>query len=157
MRPGEILLAKIIPYFLVGLAGLGLCLLAAHFLFEVPMYGSLVILLISSMLYLLVALGLGLVISSVTKNQFLASQVALLASFMPALMLSGFLFDLRNVPPVIQLVSQILPATYFMELIRTLFLAGNVWPLILKDCAILAGYAVLLLGLARFVTRKKLD
>jgi ABC-2 type transport system permease protein len=157
VRPGEILLAKIIPYFLVGLAGLGLCLLAAHFLFEVPMYGSLVILLISSMLYLLVALGLGLVISSVTKNQFLASQVALLASFMPALMLSGFLFDLRNVPPVIQLVSQILPATYFMELIRTLFLAGNVWPLILKDCAILAGYAVLLLGLARFVTRKKLD
>lgn len=157
VRPGEILLAKIIPYFLVGMLGLGLCLLAAHFLFEVPMYGSLVILLISSMLYLLVALGLGLVISSVTKNQFLASQLALLASFMPALMLSGFLFDLRNVPLVIQLVGQILPATYFMELIRTLFLAGNVWPLILKDCAILAGYAVLLLGLARFVTRKKLD
>lgn len=157
VRPGEILLAKIIPYFLVGLVGLGLCLLAAHFLFEVPMYGSLVMLLISSMLYLLVALGLGLVISSVTKNQFLASQIALLASFMPALMLSGFLFDLRNVPPVIQLVSQILPATYFMELIRTLFLAGNVWPLIFKNCAILSGYAVLLLGLARFVTRKTLD
>lgn len=157
VRPGEILLAKIIPYFLVGLAGLGLCLLAAHFLFEVPMYGSLVMLLISSMLYLLVALGLGLVISSMTKNQFLASQIALLASFMPALMLSGFLFDLRNVPPVIQLVSQILPATYFMELIRTLFLAGNVWPLIFKNCAILSGYAVLLLGLARFVTRKTLD
>jgi ABC-2 type transport system permease protein len=121
------------------------------------MYGSLVMLLISSMLYLLVALGLGLVISSVTKNQFLASQIALLASFMPALMLSGFLFDLRNVPPLIQLVSQILPATYFMELIRTLFLAGNVWPLIFKNCAILSGYAVLLLGLARFVTRKTLD
>ncbi|WP_052494253.1 ABC transporter permease [Nitrosospira sp. NpAV] len=157
VRPGEILLAKIIPYFLVGMLGLGLCLLAAHFLFKVPMYGSLVVLLVSSMLYLLVALGLGLVISSVTKNQFLASQLALLTSFMPALMLSGFLFDLRNVPLVIQLVGRVLPATYFMELIRTLFLAGNVWPLILKDCAILAGYAVLLLGLARFVTRKKLD
>ncbi len=157
VRPGEILLAKIIPYFLVGMLGLCLCLLAAHFLFEVPMYGSLLVLLGSSMLYLLVALGLGLVISSVTKNQFLASQLALLTSFMPALMLSGFLFDLRNVPLVIQLVGQALPATYFMELIRTLFLAGNVWPLIFKNCAILAGYAVLLLGLARFVTRKKLD
>jgi ABC-2 type transport system permease protein len=106
---------------------------------------------------MLVALGLGLVISSITKNQFLASQIAIISSFMPSLMLSGFLFDLRDVPMVIRLVGQALPATYFIELIRTLFLAGNVWPLIFKDCAILAAYAVLLLGLARFVTRKKLD
>jgi ABC-2 type transport system permease protein len=157
VRPTEILLAKIIPYFLVGLLGLGMCLLAARFLFKVPMFGSLLIVLGSSMLYMLVALGIGLVISSSVKNQFLASQIALVTSFMPALMLSGFLFDLRNVPTIIYLVGQLLPATYFMELIRTLFLAGNVWPLILKNSAILAGYAVLLLGLARFVTRKKLD
>ena len=157
VRPTEILLAKIIPYFMIGMLGLGMCLLAAHFLFEVPMYGSLLILLVSSMLYLLVALGIGLVISSVTKNQFLACQLALISSFMPAMMLSGFLFDLRNVPTVIRLVGHALPATYFMELIRTLFLAGNVWPLIFKNCAILTGYAVLLLGLARYVTRKKLD
>ena len=157
VRPSEILLAKIIPYFAIGMLGLGMCLLAARFLFEVPMYGSLLIILFSSMLYLLVALGIGLVISSVTKNQFLACQLALISSFMPALMLSGFLFDLRNVPTVIYLVGKALPATYFMELIRTLFLAGNIWPLIFKNCAILAGYAVVLLGLARFVTRKKLD
>ena len=157
VRPTEILLAKIIPYFMIGMLGLGMCLLAARFLFEVPMYGSLLILLVSSMLYLLVALGIGLVISSMTKNQFLACQLALISSFMPAMMLSGFLFDLRNVPMVIRLVGHALPATYFMELIRTLFLAGNVWPLIFKNCAILAGYAVLLLGLARYVTRKKLD
>lgn len=157
VRPTEILLAKIIPYFMVGMLGLGMCLLAARFLFEVPMYGSLLIVLVSSMLYLLVALGLGLLISSVTRNQFLASQLAIITSFMPALMLSGFFFDLRNVPAVIHLVGNALPATYFMELIRTLFLAGNIWPLIFKNCAILAGYAVLLLGLARAVTRKKLD
>ncbi|WP_082204582.1 ABC transporter permease [Nitrosospira briensis] len=157
VRPNEILLAKIIPYFMVGMLGLGMCLLAARFLFEVPMYGSLLIVLGSSMLYLLVALGLGLLISSVTRNQFLASQLALITSFMPALMLSGFFFDLRNVPTVIHLIGNALPATYFMELIRTLFLAGNIWPLIFKNCAILAGYAVVLLGLARAVTRKKLD
>jgi ABC-2 type transport system permease protein len=157
VRPHEILLAKIIPYFLMGMLGLGMCLLAAQFLFKVPMYGSLLILLGSSMLYLLVALGIGLLISSVTRNQFLASQVALLSSFMPALMLSGFMFDLHNVPVVIQWIGKALPATYFMELIRTLFLAGNVWPLIFKNCAILAGYAVLLLALARLVTRKRLD
>ena len=157
VRPAEILLAKIIPYFCVGMLGLVLCLLAARLLFAVPMLGSLFILVFCSMLYLLVAVGVGLLISSVTRNQFLASQVALIATFMPSLMLSGFLFDLRNVPPLIRWVGQALPATYFMELIRTLFLAGNVWPLIFKNCAILAAYAVLLLGLAHFVTRKKLD
>jgi ABC-2 type transport system permease protein len=156
VKPTEILIAKLIPYFGVGMIGLAMCLVAARWLFEVPMVGSLAILLVSSVLYLLVALGLGLLISSVTKNQFLASQVALLASFMPAMMLSGFLFDLRNVPFVIRAVGQVLPATHFMELIRTLFLAGNVWPLIVKDCAILAGYAVVLLALARLVTRKRL-
>ncbi|KQV91079.1 hypothetical protein ASD15_03240 [Massilia sp. Root351] len=157
VRPAEILLAKIIPYFTVGMAGLALCLLAARFLFHVPMQGSLIVLVLACMLYLFVAVGMGLVISSITRNQFLASQVALLSSFMPSLMLSGFLFDLRNVPRAIQYVGNALPATYFMELIKTLFLAGNVWPLILKNCAILAVYAVLLLAVARAVTRKKLD
>ena len=157
VRPAEILLAKIIPYFCVGMLGLVLCLLAARYLFAVPMLGSLPVLVFSCMLYLLVAVGVGLVISSVTKNQFLASQLALITSFLPSLMLSGFLFDLRNVPPVIRWVGQALPATYFMELIRTLFLAGNVWPLIFRNCAILAAYAVLLLGLAHRVTRKRLD
>jgi ABC-2 type transport system permease protein len=157
VRPVEILLAKIIPYFCVGMVGLALCLLAARFLFEVPMYGSLAVMVFGAMLYLIVAVGIGLVISSVTRNQFLASQVALLTSFMPSLMLSGFLFDLGNMPTAVRVVGQVLPATYFMELIRTLFLAGNVWPLIFRNCAILIGYAVLLLAVARLVTRKKLD
>jgi len=157
VRPVEILLAKIIPYFGIGMVGLLLCLVAARFLFEVPMYGSLAAIIVSAMLYLLVAVAVGLVISSVTRNQFLASQVALISSFLPSLMLSGFLFDLRNVPTVIRIVGHALPATYFMELVRTLFLAGNVWPLIFRNCAILMAYAVVLLGVARFVTRKKLD
>ena len=108
------------------------------------------------MLYLTVSLCLGCS-SPVTRNQFLASQMALLASFMPALMLSGFLFDLRNVPTVMQIVGQVLPATYFMGLIKTLFLAGDMWPLICANCAILAVYAVGLLLVARAVTRKSLD
>lgn len=72
-------------------------------------------------------------------------------------MLSGFLFDLRNVPTAVRVVGQVLPATYFMELIRTLFLAGDVWPLVLRNGAILIAYAVLLLGVARATTRKTLD
>lgn len=157
VRPAEILLAKIIPYFGVGMAGLALCLLAARFLFEVPMVGSLAVLVFSAMLYMLVAVAVGLLISSVTRNQFLASQVALITAFLPSLMLSGFLFDLRNVPLVVRMVGQLLPATYFMELIRTLFLAGTVWPLVFRNYAILLVYAVVLLVLARLVTRKRLD
>jgi ABC-2 type transport system permease protein len=157
VRAFEIFLAKIAPYFTVGVCGLVLCLLAAHFLFHVPMLGSMVVIVLSSMLYLIVAVGMGLLISCVTKNQFLASQAALLSSFMPSLMLSGFLFDLRNVPWVVRAVGKALPATYFMELLKTLFLAGNVWPLIFRNCAVLLAYAVLLLGLARLVTRKQLD
>jgi ABC-2 type transport system permease protein len=157
VRPVEILLAKIIPYFAVGMLGLTLCLLAARFLFAVPMVGSLFAVVLSSMLYLIVAVSLGLVISSVTRNQFLASQVALIATFMPSMMLSGFLFDLRNVPTAVRVIGHVLPATYFMDLIKTLFLAGDVWPLIWRNCAILLAYAVGLLLLARAVTRKSLD
>ena len=157
VRPVEILLAKIIPYFAVGMLGLALCLLAARFLFAVPMVGSLFAVVLSSMLYLIVAVSLGLVISSVTRNQFLASQVALIATFMPSMMLSGFLFDLRNVPTAVRVIGHLLPATYFMDLIKTLFLAGDVWPLIWRNCAVLVAYAVGLLLLARLVTRKSLD
>ncbi|MBS99906.1 MAG: hypothetical protein CMI01_14665 [Oceanospirillaceae bacterium] len=157
VRPVEVLLAKVTPYFVVGMLGLALCIIAARGLFDVPINGSAWLVLLGSTLYMLVALGIGLLISAVTRNQFLASQIAILASFLPALMLSGFVFDIRNLPFAVQLICYALPATYFMELIRTLFLAGDFWPLIIKDCLILAGYAVVLLGLANRVTRKTLD
>jgi len=157
VRPVEILVAKIIPYFCVGMLGLFLCLVAARLLFNVPLHGSLLVLIVASMIYMFVSLGIGLLISAMTKSQFLASQLAILASFLPAMMLSGFVFDLRNVPAAVQIVGQMLPATYFMQLAKSLFLAGNQWPLIIKNCTILLAYAVVVLGAARIVTRKKLD
>jgi ABC-2 type transport system permease protein len=157
VQPVEILLAKVVPYFVVGMIGLGMCLVAARFVFGVPMYGSLTVMLASAMLYMLVSVGIGLLISAVTKSQFLASQLALLLSFLPALMLSGFLFDLRNAPLFIQIISYALPAKYFVELIRSLFLAGDIWPMIIKNCAILLAYAIVLLTLALRATRKHLE
>ncbi len=157
VRPLEIVLAKLAPYLLVGAVDLALCLLAAKFLFHVPMRGSLWVIVLASLLYLTVSLLLGLFISGKTRNQFQASQVALLISFMPALMLSGFIFDLRNVPVVVQAVSQLLPATHFVGLIKTLFLAGDNWPMILRDCAILTLYALVLTGAVRRTLRKTLD
>lgn len=157
VRSLEILLAKIIPYFGVGMLGLLLCIVSARFLFQVPLNGSLWVLLASSMLYLIVALGLGLLISSLARNQFLASQIAVIATFMPALMLSGFLFDLNNVPIGIQSVASILPATHFVELSKMSFLAGDNFSLIVRKWSILGLQAVVLLAAAWLRTRKSLD
>ncbi|VCU70694.1 Inner membrane transport permease YbhS [Pigmentiphaga humi] len=157
VRPTELVLAKLAPYLVIGAIDLALCLLAAKFLFEVPMRGSLLVIGLTSMLYLTVSLLLGLFISGVTRNQFQASQVALLTSFLPAMMLSGFVFDLRNVPLAIQVVSNLLPATHFMGLVKTLFLAGDDWPAILRSTSILTGYAVALAWATRRTLRKKLD
>lgn len=157
VRPLELVIAKLTPYLVVGAIDLLMCVLAAKFLFHVPMRGSLWVIIVASLLYLMVSLGLGLLISAATRNQFEASQMALLTSFMPAMMLSGFVFDLRNVPVVIQIISQLLPATHFMGLIKTLFMAGDYWPDIIRTCAILALYAALLIEASRRSLKKKLD
>jgi len=157
VRPLELVLSKLAPYLVIGGIDLVLCLLAAKYLFEVPMRGSLWIIIGASMLYLLVSLSLGLLISGTTRNQFAASQMALLTSFMPAMMLSGFVFDLRNVPVVIQIISKLLPATHFMGLIKTLFMAGDYWPDIVRDCTILAVYAVVLIALTHRTLKKTLE
>jgi len=156
VNTNEIIIAKLVPYFIVGLAGLTMCLLAGKFLFHVPVRGSLLLIIAISMLYLLVSLSLGLLISAATKNQFLASQIALITSFLPALMLSGFIFDLRSVPAVVRAISRMLPPTYYVEALQTLFLAGDVTGLLLKDCAVLIVAAVVLLALTRRSTRKEL-
>lgn len=132
VRPFEIVLAKLIPYVVVGMIDIVICIVAAHFIFEVPMRGSLFSILSASFLYLIVSLLLGLTISGFAQSQFQASQIALLASFMPALMLSGFVFDTRNLPLVVQIISQLLPATHFMVLIKTLFMGGDDWKLWFK-------------------------
>lgn len=157
VRPLELVLSKLAPYLVIGVIDLAVCLMAARFLFHVPMRGSLSVIILVSLLYLIVSLSLGLFISAATRNQFTASQMALLTSFMPAMMLSGFVFDLRNVPVVIQIVSQVLPATHFMGLIKTLFMAGDVWADILRTSAILIAYSGVLIILTRRAMRKKLD
>jgi ABC-2 type transport system permease protein len=157
VRSEEILLGKTIPYFLLGLIGLALCIVAAKYLFHVPLRGTLPVLLGASTLYVMVALGIGLLISSAVKNQLVASQLAMLATFMPALMLSGFLFDLRSMPTAIRLITYVLPARYYVTLLQTIFLAGNVWRVIIPNMLVLATMTVLLGLGSRAATRKRLD
>jgi len=157
VRTGEILIGKTLPYFLLGMAGLLLTASAGRFLFHVPLRGSTVILVAVSALYLLVALGFGLFISSATRNQFVAGQIALIATFLPAVFLSGFIFDLTSVPKAVQFVSYLLPARYYVSFLQTIFLAGNVWSVIIPNCAVMMVMFLILFALTLRKTRKRLN
>lgn len=152
----ELLAGKILPYFILATTSMTLCVLVAVFLFGVPFRGSLLALYAISAAFLLPALGQGLLISAATRNQFLASQLALLSAFLPAFLLSGFLFEIGSMPTVIQWVSAVVPARYLIPSLQTVFLAGDIWPLLLRNIAIMLLAGVVFLGLAARSTRKRL-
>lgn len=157
VRTEEILLGKTLPYFVLALFGFVLCVLSAKFLFHVPLRGSIWVLFGASMLYVLIALGIGLLISSWAKNQLVASQLTMLVTFMPAFMLSGFLFDLRSMPTVVRMITYALPARYYVALLQSVFLAGNVWSVIVPNTLVLAAMAAMLALASRAVVRKNLE
>jgi ABC-2 type transport system permease protein len=153
----EVLLGKLLPYFILGMGGMILSLVVGVFLFAVPLRGSLWLLFACAALFLLAALGIGLLISTATKNQFLAAQAAILTTFLPAFILSGFIFDIGSMPPVVQGVTYLLPARYFVNILQTIFLAGNVWAVILPNALALLLFAVFFLGASRRKLRKRLE
>ncbi len=106
---------------------------------------------------MLTALGMGLLISTVARSQFVAGQVAIIVAFLPAFILSGFIFDIASMPFVVQLITHIVPARYFVSSLQTLFLAGDVWPVLLPNGAALLVMAAVFLGLTRRKTRKSLE
>lgn len=155
--PGEMLLGKLVPTFGLGMGGMALSVALAVTLFEVPFRGSLPVLVAASALFLLSSLGLGLVISTAAKNQFVAGQVAIVITFLPAFLLSGFIFNIESMPWPVQALTYAVAARYYNDIVQTLFLAGTVWPIVLPNAAALAGMAAVFLGLARALSRKRLD
>jgi|UniRef100_A0A8J4H835 ABC-2 type transport system permease protein len=153
----EILAGKLLPYFVLGMGGMALSVALAVFVFAVPLQGSLLILALASALFMLVALGMGLLISSLARNQFVAGQIAIVVTFLPAFILSGFVFDIRSMPAPVQMITRILPARYFVSILQSVFLAGDVWPVILPDMVILALMAVFFLGVTLARSHKRLD
>ncbi|OIQ04027.1 MAG: hypothetical protein COS82_07585 [Zetaproteobacteria bacterium CG06_land_8_20_14_3_00_59_53] len=153
----EILLGKVIPYFVLGTGGMLLSVAMAVWLFAVPLRGSFVLLMIVASLFLLVALGMGLLISTVAKNQFVASQIALVVTFLPAFLLSGFIFEIASMPQVVQVITHIIPARYFVSLLQTLFMAGDIWAVIVPNALALAVMALFFMVMVRRVSRKRLD
>src|SRR5579864_232616 len=153
---GELLAGKVLPYFLLALTSMTLCVAIAVFVFGVPFRGSILALYALSAAFLCPALGQGLLISAATKNQFLASQVALLSAFLPSFLLSGFLFEIDSMPRIIQWISVIVPARYLIPSLQTVFLAGDIWPLFLRDIAVLLFEGAILFALAALNTKKRL-
>jgi len=153
----QFLLGKLIPYFVLGMAGMAFTTAVALLLFDVPLRGSLGVLFGTGALFLLASLGMGLLISTLARSQFIAAMVAILATFLPAFILSGFIFDIASMPGPVQAVTYLLAARYFVAILQTVFLAGDVWAVILPNAAALLAMAVLFLGLTRARTRKRLD
>lgn len=153
----ELLLSKILPYYVLGMAAMLLCLLVAVLIMNVPFRGSLLVLFVVSSLFLGCAMGLGLFLSSAIRNQFQAAQAALTAAFLPALMLSGFLFEIASMPKILQWFTHLIPARYFTSSLQTLFQAGTVSEIILPNCLFLALLCLFWLGLTAINTKRTLD
>jgi ABC-2 type transport system permease protein len=126
-------------------------------LFGVPLRGSLWVLVVAASLFLLVALGMGLLISILAKNQFVAGQAAIIVTYLPAFILSGFIFDIDSMPGAVQLLTHVIAARYFVSILQTVFLAGNVWAIIVPNAMALILMAAIFLGLSRRRARKRLE
>ena len=156
VTPLEIMLGKLAPYFIIGMFDVVVCALLALYWFHVPFRGSFVALLISSALFMVVVLALGFFISVVAKNQLAASQIALLATFLPAFLLSGFLYAIEQMPVVLQWITRILPARYYVSLLKKIFLKGTATSLLYADLIPLTIFALVLTVLATRSFHKRL-
>ncbi len=153
----ELLLSKFLPYYLLGIASMLICVAVSVWQFHVPFRGSIALLVLYTSLFLGSALGLGLLLSTVTRNQFDAAQAALNAAFLPATMLSGFVYEISSMPAPIRAVTYLIPARYFISALQTLFQAGFVGPILLTDLIFLLCSAIFFIGLTALRTPRRLD
>lgn len=153
----EILLGKIIAYFTLGTGGMLLTVGLAVWLFGVPLRGSFWLLWACASLFLLAALGMGLTISTLARNQFVAGQVAIIGTFLPAFLLSGFIFDIDSMPSVVQAVTHVIVARYFVSIVQTLFLSGDVWAVVLPNALALVVMAVVFMSITWIKSKKRLE
>jgi ABC-2 type transport system permease protein len=148
---GEFIVGKLVPNFLLGMGALAVTVAAARLMFDVPLRGSLLVLVGFTAVFMLVALGLGLLVSTLTRTQFLASQIAMLIAFLPNFYFSGFLFEVASMPAPLRALSVAVPARYYVRGIQTIFLAGNIPGVLIPCTATLAAMG----ALVYFVTLKK--
>jgi ABC-2 type transport system permease protein len=156
VTPLEIMFGKLVPYFVIGMLDVIVCALIAVLWFHVPFRGSFITLLFSSAMFMVVVLSLGFFISVIAKNQLAASQIALLATFLPAFLLSGFLYAIEQMPVVLQGITRILPARYYVSVLKKIFLKGTPTALLYADLVPLAIFTLVLALLATRSFHKRL-
>lgn len=153
----EILIAKLISYFAMGMVSMTCCVLLTVFVYGVPFRGSIIALAVVTAGFLFPALGTGLLISTATKNQLAASQAAQIAGFLPAYILSGYIFEIGSMPKIIQLTTYIVPARYFVKSLLSLFLVGNVWCVLIEATIIMVVVGLIIFGATSRLIVKRLD
>lgn len=151
IRPLEIIVGKVVPYVVLAFVDLLIILTTAHFVFQVPFVGRLSVLLICSLIFISVGLSLGLLISTRAQTQQVAMMAALVSTLLPTVMLSGFIFPLSSLPKLLQALTYIVPARYFLTVIRGIMLKGNSFLQVFPEISVLAAMALGLL----FVSAKK--
>ncbi len=153
----ELMLSKVLPYYALGMFSLLLCVATARWLLGVPFRGTLLALIVVGTFFLLSVLGIGLAISTATRNQFNAAQAALNAAFLPAVMLSGFIYEISSMPPALRAFTHLIPARYFVSAIQTLFQAGSLWHALWPQIVALMIASAFFLGLTARLTRRRMD
>lgn len=153
----ELLLSKLLPYYTLGIVSMVVVVLCAVFVMGVPFRGSIAALFLVTTVFLLSMLGIGLFISSTMRSQFDSAQTTLNVAFLPATMLSGAFFVISSMPAPVRMLTYILPPRYFVSSLQTIFLAGDVWPILLPDIAFLTGTSILFLALTALKTARRLD
>lgn len=156
LNMGEFVATKVAPYYLLGMGAMTVCTLAGVFIFGVPFRGSPLALFAIASAFLFSALGQGLLISAATKNQFIASQIALLTAFLPSLLLSGFIYEISSTPPWVQWVTVFVPARYLVQALQTVFLAGDDWSLFWPNIAVMVGFGAVFFFLTMRATRRRI-
>ena len=153
----ELVGAKLGTYFVLGMGSMAMSVLITVFVFGVPLHGGLGALAVTAALFLVFALAQGLFISTLARNQFVAAQLAFITTMMPAIMLSGMLFDIASMPRWLQLATYVFPARYFVAAVQTLFLAGNIWSVLIPNLCGLAIAAALTVAATLAITHRRLD
>ncbi|MDI6754714.1 MAG: ABC transporter permease [Thermodesulfobacteriota bacterium] len=156
VKPNELVLGKLLPYFAIGMFDVLLAVLMGKFLFQVPLRGNVALIFAMAAIFLTGVLSVGMLLSIVTRNQLLASQGAMIVTYLPALLLSGYMFAIHNMPKTLQIVTYLVPARYFVKLLKSIYLKGLGIEFLLLEAGLLTIFAIAILVLANVKFKKKL-
>ncbi len=156
IKTPELILGKLIPYFIIGFIDVMMSVLIVVYLFQVPLVGNVFLLMVFSSLFLFGSLSFGILISIIARSQLVASQIAMVTTFLPAFLLSGFMFAISNMPQPLQILTHIIPARYFVTMLKGIFLKGNTFTLLIMETVLLSIFGVVVFIIANKKFKKRI-